>query len=136
LGLLDTWVHVLQDTDRESTGLSCSGLSLGDCVLSFDNREDALLLDLRGLLIPVTEDTAKKVWVKVKLFKGVHRFCPVGLNISSGNDFHLLFRLFLYFFSFSLFDLFFLLLELFLSFSFKSFFHISLSFGYVLAITG
>jgi len=34
LALLDIWVELLEDRDRESCGLSCTGLGLGDNIMT------------------------------------------------------------------------------------------------------
>jgi len=58
LGLLDAGIDVLQDADGESTCLTGTGLGLSEGVSSLDDGKNALLVDLRGLLVTVTEDSS------------------------------------------------------------------------------
>lgn len=103
LGLLHAWVDVLQDADGESTRFTGTRLGLSEGVSSFDDRKNTLLLDLRGLLVTVTEDSSKKIGGKIELFEGIDLFRPVGFHVLSGDNFWC----FLCFFtSFFLFDLF------------------------------
>ena len=57
LHLIDGGVDNLQSSDGEGGGLAGSGLSLGNCVSSFDDGEDGLSLDGRGLLESVSVNT-------------------------------------------------------------------------------
>ena len=61
LGLLHAGVDILQDADGESTCLTGTRLGLSESVSSLDDGKNALLLDLRGLLVTVTEDSSKKI---------------------------------------------------------------------------
>lgn len=58
LGLLDSWVNVVEDTNGEGSGLSGTRLGLSESISMFDNREDSLLLDLGRLLVTVTKDSS------------------------------------------------------------------------------
>lgn len=104
LGLLDTGIDVLQDADGESTRFTGTGLSLSEGVSSLDDGKNALLLDLRGLLVTVTEDSSEKIGGQAKLLEGIDLFRPVGLDVLAGNHLGLLFFLLLT--AFFLFDLF------------------------------
>jgi len=106
LGLLDSGIDVLQDADGESTCFTSTGLSLSEGVSSFDDWKNALLLDLRGLLVTVTEDTSKKVGGQVQLFEGIDLLGPVGLDVLSGDNFLCFCYFFLALTTFFLFDLF------------------------------
>jgi hypothetical protein len=57
LHLIDGGVDNLQCSNGEGGGLAGSGLSLGNCVSSFDDGEDGLCLDGRGLLESVSVNT-------------------------------------------------------------------------------
>jgi hypothetical protein len=127
LGLLHAWIDVLQDADGESTRFTGTRLGLSESVSSFDDRKNTLLLDLRGLLVTVTEDTSKKVGCKVEVLEGIHLFGPVRLDVFTGDDFGGL--LLSSFAAFFLFDLFLLILHLWLGLL------LSLS-GYILTRNG
>jgi hypothetical protein len=101
---LDAGVDILQDADGESTCLTSTGLGLSEGVSSLDDGKNALLLNLRGLLVTVTEDSSKKIGGQAKLFEGIDLFRPVGLDVLAGNHLGLLFLLLLT--AFFLFDLF------------------------------
>jgi hypothetical protein len=72
--------HSLQNRDRESGGLSGTGLSLGDTVTSSDDGHDSSLLDGRGSLETVGVDTSEEVGLQLHVVEAAPgQGCPASL---------------------------------------------------------
>lgn len=64
LGLGNAQVNVLENRDREGSGLTGTGLSLGKNIVTLDNGENSTLLNGRGRLETVSVDTCCNVLEK------------------------------------------------------------------------
>lgn len=80
LALTDRDVHLLQNGDGESGGLSGTGLGLGDNIVALDTGDDGTLLDSRRLLETVGIDTTEKILTQVHVIKTIDNLIPVGLH--------------------------------------------------------
>ena len=80
----DLRVNLLQDGDGERGGLSGSGLSLGDDVMTLDARDDGALLDGRRFLETVGVDAAQQLLAEVHVVKVFADVIPVGVDETLG----------------------------------------------------
>jgi len=83
----DLGINPFKDTNSESTGFTSTRLGLSDCVFPFDDGQDGFLLDLRWLLVPITEDSSEKVRIQFEFFKTVDNNLPIGLHVFARDDF-------------------------------------------------
>jgi hypothetical protein len=87
LALLDSWVKLLQDGNREGRSLASSGLGLGNDIVTFDDRHNSALLDSRWSLETIGVDTSKELSLQVHIIERVDGFIIVRLDLSLGDIF-------------------------------------------------
>jgi len=69
LCLLHLWVNILQYSYGKCASFPCSWLRLRDSISFLDDGKNTLLLDLRGLLVAIAEDTPEKVGLQFEILE-------------------------------------------------------------------
>ena len=98
----NVWTHLLQDGDRERSGLAGTRLRLRNNVVTLHDGDDSALLNRRRTLktftavsdrrasevaanAPVGVDTTEKLRLQVHVVEVVDDLVPVGLNLALGD---------------------------------------------------
>ena len=74
-------VDNLEDRNRESCGLSCSGLRLCDDIAALNHGHDGALLDGRRTLETVGVDSTEELALEVHRIEGVGGLIVVGFDL-------------------------------------------------------
>lgn len=82
LALLEVGVDLLEDGDGESGGLSGTGLSLSNNIVTLNDGHDSTLLDSRGALETIGVDSTEELGLQVHGVEGVDGLIVVGLDLT------------------------------------------------------
>lgn len=81
LNVVRCCINALKGCDRESSGFTCTGLRLSDCIVSLNNWKDTFTLDRGGLVKTISIDASQSFLLQSHIIKPINWFIPIWFQV-------------------------------------------------------
>lgn len=81
LNVVGCCINALKGCDRESSGFTCTGLRLSDCIVSLNNWKDTFTLDRGGLVKTISINASQSFLLQSHIIKPINWFIPIGFQV-------------------------------------------------------